>query len=213
MAAKGNGEHPWVQPIVVLKTGSHEDTVRLGALASLAISHDRLSESEQAAVDDWLSGPFTKTVRRASEKEITKLKEWCEENSVSYTVMRENNSVAMALVPMRYDEFPKELSRLQVNGTDFSRNEQVMAPAEVSLHVLSSLTTGKATAQAAHALWLWALDSPLEWGSWSNECALSVLFSEFTENDVPAEGYAIHDNGLTEIEAGTLTAYALYDSL
>lgn len=52
-----------VQPIVLLRSGSHEDAVRCVAEASLRayVSAPDLPEWRQ-----WLAGSFTKTVRRAS---------------------------------------------------------------------------------------------------------------------------------------------------
>jgi hypothetical protein len=52
-----------VQPIILLRSGSHEDAIRCVAEASLRayVSAPDLPEWEQ-----WLAGSFTKKVRRAS---------------------------------------------------------------------------------------------------------------------------------------------------
>lgn len=221
--AKGKGAHPWVQPIIVAKYGTHEETVRLGTLASaqvgLLTGH---RAQDEAAFSAWLSGPFTKSVRRASYEQMMKVIEWCRVNGVQYADAAEHDSAAIALPPMRYEDLPKAIARLQVSGTDLRREGSDFAPqgeGKVEVAVLESLTTGKATAQAAHAVWKWMLTETKD--KVRAACSASDGLLEASALDMAFEGapvlrtlaerrpdLAVWDNGLTEIAPQTLTAVA-----
>lgn len=222
--AKGKGESPWVQPLIALKTGAHEETVRLGAIASVAAYHRPHQRPQDVqAYEEWLSGPFTKSVRRAALKDLLKVQEWAEEEGIAWTAADHEKSTVVALPPMKYEDLPKVVSRLQVTGTDFHRYgpseyspEDVVrsSPSFVELSVLENLTTGKATAQAAHALWKWMLEaSEAEVKPWAAEGFPALV--HFRDNRelqklAATERYlSIHDNGLTEVSPKTLTALAL----
>lgn len=228
MASRTKSAHPWVQPIIVAKHGTHEDTVRLGALASLAVYLNddgpaRLADPELAAVNPWalwLAGPFTKTVRRAFAADITRVVIWCQENGVTFEYAAfDGGSAALALTPMLADALPKPVARLQVSGTDLPRApsaSEPTPPAWVTLHVDETLTTGKATAQAAHALWMWALaeltpgPQALDaFGRLDLPMDLRLVSQEHLRALAAQPGaHAVHDAGLTEVAAGTLTAVA-----
>lgn len=175
MTARGtNPDHPWVQPIIVAKSGSHTATIRCAALASARVyfePHER-SPLPYENYAHWLSGPFTKTVRRASMQQMAGLRDWAHENGIPYGDATTGDSAAVAFPPLRYAEMPKRLAKHQVHGTDFPReptgaeHEPGVGPgvgaddeagARVWLLVDESLTTGKAAAAAGHALWAWML--------------------------------------------------------
>lgn len=229
--ARGQGEHPWVQPIIVAKTGTHADTIALGARASAAVYLDEqslpfsLDNDEQNrwayAFHQWLSGPFTKTVRRGSYNDLVRVATWAMENRVPYADVSAGDSAAIALAPMRYENLPKPVARLQVSGTDLPLAEPtpsagiLMTP--VALSVDKTLTTGKATAQAAHALWMWLLEREQRGEHdfldlWTSEgCPAQVDLRTHADLTRLAElpgVHAVRDNGLTEIAAGSLTAVA-----
>ena len=107
--ARGKHEHTWVQPILVAKTGMHEPTIELAASASAALylQHPHLPEWAS-----WLSGPFAKSVRRASYADIDKATTWARENDAPYTLLSApypnacTESAAVAFAPMRYENMP-----------------------------------------------------------------------------------------------------------
>ncbi|GAB2732975.1 aminoacyl-tRNA hydrolase [Nocardioides pakistanensis] len=224
--ARGKGEHSWVQPIVVAKEGTHENTVLAGAQASVGLylspNHTAADDRFAHAFHAWLSGPFTKTVRRASYKDLAKVVDWCEEHRVPYEGVEYGDSAAFALPPMRYVDLPKPVARLQVSGTDLPRRPGVAHRADdedswVTLHVDETLTTGKATAQDAHAMWAWVLDWTRHAGPWEIEKFFDVgwptdlnLTTAASLARIADEPYTfpIRDNGLTEVDPGTLTAVA-----
>lgn len=212
--AKGKGTHPWVQPILVAKHGTHEETVRLGAQVSVKVGlAPTLSDADCKAIADWLAGPFTKTVRRASYDQLIKVQDWARANNSAYADAAVNDSAAVALVPMTYEAMPKVVARLQVSGTDLARQGAESVDSLITVAVLDSLSTGKATAQAAHAAWKYALETDSDRVRAALESDfVAVRFvaeEELADLAASANAYAIRDNGLTEVEAQTLTAVAV----
>jgi peptidyl-tRNA hydrolase len=171
-----------VQPILVDKTGCHYGTIRAAALAStLTWLVDAPQHPEPWAT--WLSGPFTKTVRRVNAKFFDDFADQgCPDdtdrtperssvlgdtwNLVSGPAVHGRISRAVALAPLRHDTFPRPVRSAQVSGTDlpvlgrcqdydpYGTHED--APVLV-LTPEPMMTTGKAAAQAAHGLMAWAL--------------------------------------------------------
>lgn len=214
--------HEWVQPILVSKTGSHADTVRAAAQASIAVWSKPKTEAYPVEnYVQWLAGPFTKTVRRASEAQLSgTIQFWAKEVAIPYAAVRVGSSVAVAFSPMRYSDMPKQIAKHQVSGTDFERTPGVPNPPDspVVAIVDEALSTGKAAAAAAHAVWAWALprehseDEPTlaMLDRWQHHgFPVTVTFAPATDLAAIArerETHPIVDAGLTEVEANTLTA-------
>lgn len=257
-AARSGREDTWVQPIIVTKTGTHEDTIWLGARASVgvylgdpdaSILGEPLTSEEKTRLayrfHQWLSGPFTKTVRRATFDRMADVAIWARLNRIPVVRRADGRgSVALALPPMRYADLPKQISRLQVAGTDLPRvgpgwgtSNGGVAPGQawppVDLYVDVQLSTGKATAQAAHAAWMWVLDversvpvghaNPVL-DSWMTQqqptgltlCdhvelarGLSLIEDQPHPEHGPQRAYPVRDAGLTEVAPNTLTAIAV----
>ena len=209
-----------VQPIVVVPPSPEDDvpSPHLSVIAAAAIAAGRAFlevEPDSPVWAEWLAGSFTKSVRRATKPaKIAKV-----ENSVlPHSSAEMDGARAFAFAPAPYSEWPKELSRLQVSGLDLrhpSDPDGIMTGGEtaskpsITLSKKISMTTGKAAAQAAHALvaWLSRVDGPTR-DRWLEGLAVDVFIGD-------ADGVAdpfveIHDNGLTEIEPGTLTAVVLW---
>jgi peptidyl-tRNA hydrolase len=203
-----------VQPIVVLKENTtHHATIRAAALASVALSWETLSPDEENAIETWLHSRWIKTVRRASQKQWDRVIAWAGENNISYSTVTTPGGAALAFAPRSYSDFPKVLKTLQVAATDFPREEILPQPITgAKLALLDSLTTGKAAAQAAHGLWRWTLDLDTldQWRDSGMPLQLTLLSSGQLDKLASSTGVAlIHDAGLTEIEAGTLTVVVL----
>lgn len=201
----------WVQPIVVDKAGTHEATVAVAAIASV-LTYLYRDPDDAPAFDAWLAGPFTKSVRRAPSHRLEPLAQ-----THAGALVHLGASRAVAFRPVRYTDLPRELGRLQVSGTDFPRvpcslDDGPRPP--VHLAVDSTLTTGKAAAQAAHALFAWVLQATHEQvqGFLNAPLGLRVEFVDATELAAlaePVRNVPIRDNGYTEVAPNTLTAVAV----
>jgi peptidyl-tRNA hydrolase len=217
-----NTADTYVQPIVLLvdKTdpAAHTDAIRAAASASVAAyAHDLAAGADLSSWELWLDGPFTKSVRRADAKTFAKL-------AATYTgqahVATTGKARALAFSPAAYEDLPKAISRLQVSGTELpERGSDAVSVATqwniptVVMNGGLGMSTGKASAQAAHALFAWflTLDSGLRdaWESTGRNFHLHMAGSEeFADaaRDVPDE-LLIEDAGRTEIEPGTATAF------
>lgn len=219
-----NTADTFVQPIVLLvdKTdpAAHVDAIRAAASASVAAyAHDLAADADLTSWDLWLDGPFTKSVRRADAKTFAKLADTFKEHA---HVASFGRARALAFRPASYGDLPKAISRLQVSGTELpERGSDAVSIATqwniptVVMNGGLGMSTGKAAAQAAHALFAWflTLDSGLrsDWVTTGRNFHLQMAGSdEFADAaaGVPDE-LLIEDAGRTEIEPGTATAFVV----
>ena len=116
--------------------------------------------------------------------------------------------------PVPVDDWPPELSRLQVGGTNLDQpTEPAAVPAGTPLVLLSphvELSTGKAMAQAAHAAQLgWRDIGRARRRRW-REAGLPIAVREATpadwESAISRGAPVVHDGGFTEVAPGTATA-------
>lgn len=190
-----------VQPIVVARTGTHEHVVTAVAAASVAAW---LDTSANADWEVWLSGRFTKTVRRPKK------------NSHLDTLTGAASDVtvgdarAVAFTPVTYDAMPAAIRRMRVDGCDHERTgtwQRAGSGPTLFVNAAVPMTTGKTAAQAAHALFAWALqlgaNERADWYAAQQPFTITELAGGAFD-DVTAD-VTITDAGLTEIEAGTTT--------
>ena len=213
-----------VQPIVMLRFGSHEDAVRCVAEASLRayVSAPDLPEWEQ-----WLAGSFTKTVRRARPAEYEKARA-----AGPLAEVRRGEAAALAFAPAPTDKLPRPIARLQVSGTELPRlgwpeDEGAACRTRIALNADLGMSTGKTAAQAAHAMWaVWLQLGELDRAAWLDE-GLAARFEGVAGDNLAlgkvtgavldafgaelgVKAYAaIHDNGRTEVDPGSLTAVGI----
>lgn len=213
-----------VQPIVLLvdkaDPAAHHDAVAAAALASV---RSYAARQDDAAWDGWVDGRFTKTVRRAGPKAFTKLAAGAPGGITAVGKAR-----AVAFEPVTYEQMPRALRALQVSGTELPRTGDgpaADAGAPVPVIVLNAglkMSTGKASAQAAHALLAWYLQAADRTGGADAgdytvpalpAVPATVLVRELDAEDFaaladrPGNGPLIVDAGLTEIDPGTATAF------
>jgi len=203
-------ESALVMPLVLSKSGSHQEAISAVALAALEAY--RSSSEDNAIWDKWLNeGDGGKTVRRANDKDFAK--------AASRTDVLASTKVgeakALAFTPVPYTEMDSAIRRLQVGGTEFERRERFHDPDALTIVLNADLgmSTGKSAAQAAHALlaW-WDLASPRDRDDWVEgghrvnvvEVASSI-FQRLSLSLTPDA--IIHDAGHTEIESGSMTAF------
>lgn len=204
----------YVQPIMLLidksDPASHLDAIRAVATASVRVYNRDLIFKEALPVwDEWLSGPFAKSVRRADNATYKKVLDLIDPND-TYTI-KIGLAEVTAFRPVRASEMPKPLKRLQVTGTelpDSGFTHSSMGPT-IYLDAGLQMTTGKAAAQAAHAMFLWYLGQ--EPGTALINCNIVELASEEFVDRLQSSGsrYVIQDAGRTEIEPGSTTAFAV----
>lgn len=201
-----------VQPIVLLvdkiRPAAHRDAVAAAAVASVR-AYAATEESD--AWENWLYGRFTKTVRRANPTTFARLA--ADAPSGAVTV---GHAQALAFEPVTYEQMPKSLAKLQVSGTQLPDEEPAAWPAGAPTVVLNAdldMSTGKASAQAAHALLSWYLELPfaeqLAWAEAGWPAGVRFTpgerFSALSED--PGAGPLIVDAGMTEIAPDTATAF------
>lgn len=192
------------QPIIVGRTGNHHQVVKSVATASLTVF---LNSPTLPIWSEWLDSGPAKSVRKVKgASHLDKILDWAADTRTP--VARVNGTIA--LCPMRYEHMPSWVRGAQVNSVAFPNTPATNDDGEITIHVLSELSTGKAAAQAAHALWAWHLD----YASWSPAQQLRISFldqealthvAQNTPGAIP-----VVDIGLTEVSYGTLTAVATH---
>lgn len=201
-----------VQPIVLLvdkeDPAAHLDAVAAAAAAGVSAYARRDSDE---AWENWVFGRFTKTVRRAGPKVFARLAA----HAPSGTVVV-GRAKAVAFEPVTYEEMPRALRALQVSGTQLPDGKPAPGMPEAPVIVVNAdleMSTGKAGAQAAHALLAWYLtlsaDEQLAWAD--GGCRVSVRPAAGADFQAlaaaPGAGPLIVDAGMTEIAPNTATAF------
>ena len=207
-----------VQPIVVAKIGTHLDTITAAAMSSV-MSQIR-NQEKQNIWREWLGGVFTKSVRRAGVNDFDKIISWCEDNDVIPAEFSIGESRALALPPMTYNNYPRIVRKLQVSGTDFPRTDydvnKDLVGTDLTIYLDESLTTGKAAAQAAHAMWIGTLRLRLIRAETTAQYSVKtklVKASDLPDLAKESNARCVVDSGLTEVAPNTLTAVVMCDLL
>lgn len=191
------------------------------ATAALAVCLDERCEPGgpwHEPMRDWLAGHIRKVARRARGAH------WDAVQELPGVTVDVEGAQVRALLPGRVSEVPKEVSRLQVSGTDLAADEPGPAPDGRPLLLLNPdvpMTAGKSAAQVGHATMLLAAvlgDSELSrWRADGFRCAVRdatpAQWAELAPGD-PAATWrdhgviAVRDAGFTEIAPGTVTVLA-----
>ncbi|QGH69191.1 peptidyl-tRNA hydrolase [Pseudactinotalea sp. HY158] len=224
-----------VQPILVPRSGTHLATIRAVAAASLAAYLDAPageSVATQAGPPEpwatWLDVAPAKTVRRVKAgAHLDQVRRWAVETGADCAVRTLPQGDVIALAPMHYGEFPRRAAGAQVSGLDYPREpDEISEPSEpsengpVHIAVMTEISTGKAAAQAAHALWHWALGSlatpagAAELREWAQAgMPMRITLVPGAELSLwaarPGAAAPVHDAGRTEVAPHTLTAVAV----
>lgn len=199
-----------VQPIILLVDREEPAPEASGiAAAALASVQAFMRDPENPDWRIWAAGAFAKSVRRADAKMFAKVLAVFPEHVLA-TV---GGASAVGLPPMPADELPKLLAKLQVSGTQLPAGDPMdPQPLSIVLNDALGMSTGKAAAQAAHALFAWVLEAgePAV-DAWSAAgFPVGVVHAgarEFRKGQRKAAGPVIQDAGRTEIEPGSTTAY------
>ena len=199
-----------VQPIILLVDREDPCAEDRGiAVAALASVGALLANPRHPYWKPWAQGAFAKSVRRADAKMFAKVAGEFPDHALAEI----GDAKALGFAPMQADSLPKRLAKLQVSGTTLPAGG-TGEPTNVRIALNDSLgmSTGKAAAQAAHALFAWVLEGePRDVDQWrGGGCGLSVErlgAAEFRRQAREANGPVIHDAGRTEIDPGSATAF------
>ncbi len=179
------------------------------AAAALASVHAFLRDPGNPDWHLWATGAFAKSVRRADAKMFAKvLAEFPD-----HALVTVDDARAVGLPPLPADRLPKLLAKLQVSGTQLPDGPPLGArQLSIVLNGSLGMSTGKAAAQAAHALFAWLLDAgePVVDAWAAAGFPLGIVHApakEFRRGARFAAGPVIQDAGRTEVEPGSTTAY------
>jgi peptidyl-tRNA hydrolase len=203
-------QDPLVQPIAVLRSkGSHEDVVVAVALASVQAL---LADRDNPAWAHWLSGKFTKSVRRGTQSQM----DACRDKALS--IVKVGDVEAMGFLPSHYLDMPDAMRKMQVSHFERPRASEdgffyTSSPWPPAIWVNEDvgMSTGKTAAQVAHGLMGWVLrqDDLIEWMQQGCPFSLFGATREEFNDKLGIASVLIEDAGLTEIASGTATVLAI----
>ncbi|GAA3302939.1 MULTISPECIES: peptidyl-tRNA hydrolase [Glutamicibacter] len=201
-----------VQPIILRidKEDPSSEDEGLSAVARAAVIA-YLQDPQNPDWQQWASQAFAKSVRRANPKMFAKVLEMFPEQMVSEV----GKAQAVGLPPLPAADLPKLIAKLQVSGTQLPKADEVLdAKINIVLNKSLEMSTGKAAAQAAHALFAWLTEAPAEsveaWLQSHAPVGIRHLpRKDFEQLSRQAAGPVIQDAGRTEIEPGSVTAFVM----
>lgn len=201
---------------------SRTPLLEAAATAALAVCLDERARGGgewQEAVHTWVSGHIRKVTRRARGLH------WQVAQEFPGVTVEVDGAQARALVPGRVVDVPKEIARLQIQGSDLPPDEPPDPTEDLPVLWLdpgAGMTVGKAAAQVGHGTMILAsLLDEAELAAWSERgyaCSVRTpslaQWKELHPGDDPAAAWrsrrvvAVRDAGFTEVEPGTVTVIA-----
>ncbi|MFI9006736.1 peptidyl-tRNA hydrolase [Actinosynnema sp. NPDC053489] len=189
---------------------SRTDVLEAAAAAAVAVCLDDRALPGGEWHDElvaWVRGRIRKVSRRARGAH------WEAVQSLPGVTVTVGSASVRAFVPGRVVDLPKELSRLQISGSELPPDTPGPVPAgayELWLNPRVEMTAGKAAAQVGHASMLLAphlSDAELqEWAALGYRCAVRTPTAERWDALVARPDVVlVRDAGYTEVAPGTAT--------
>lgn len=196
------------------------------AAAAVLVCLDPLADIGGPWHDDlvaWTSMHIRKVARRARGAH------WAAVANLPGRTVRIGDAEVRALVPGLVAEAPKEVSRLQISGSDLPPDEPGPPPSGMPVLWLNpdvAMTAGKAAAQVGHGTMLLAAllagdERAAELATWADagcRCAVRTAkrdqWEKLRPGAAPLEAWrehgivAVRDAGFTEVAPGTVTVLA-----
>ncbi len=168
-----------------------------------------------AAARAWQDARIRKVVRRARGTA------WERAAALPGITVVHGTAQLRVFPPVPVDDWPQELAKLQVSGTDLEDPEPPAAPAAGTpalwLNPELPMTAGKAMAQAGHGAQLawWGLSSSTrsDWKAREFDCAVRVASRERWAELVASGLPVVRDGGFTEVAPGSCTVVAEHPAL
>ncbi|MEU5846824.1 aminoacyl-tRNA hydrolase [Saccharopolyspora shandongensis] len=178
------------------------------------------------AMHTWISGRIRKVARRARGAH------WEAVQSLPGRTVRVGNAEVRAFLPMRVADMPKELSRLQISGSELEADDPgAPLPGVPTLWLNPDvpMSAGKSAAQVGHATMILAsllhgagLDAELEsWAADGFRCSVrradAETWARLHPRDDPETAWRqarvamVRDAGFTEVDPGTVTVLARWN--
>jgi hypothetical protein len=198
---------------------SRTDALESAARAVLRfLSDPRVTEADgewAAAAQAWTDARIRKVVRRARGAA------WERASALPGITVAHRSAEIRVYPPVPVDEWPAELARLQVSGTDLSDplppGEPAAATPVLWLNPALPMTAGKAMAQAGHAAQLawWGLSprTRSEWLEHDFDLAVRTAGDERWARLLSSGLPVVTDGGFTEVAPGSATVVADHPAL
>ncbi|MEU5690255.1 peptidyl-tRNA hydrolase [Actinosynnema sp. NPDC020468] len=201
---------PMVLHIERVDPPARTDVLEAAAAAAVAVCLDPRAEVDGEWHDElakWISGRIRKVSRRARGAH------WEAVQALPGVTVTVGTASVRAFLPGLVSALPKELSRLQVSGSDLPADVPGPVPAEARLLWLNpkvTMTVGKLAAQVGHASMLLAPRLPepdlARWAATGYRCAVRTPSpAEWDALLTDPDAVVVRDAGYTEVDPGTAT--------
>jgi peptidyl-tRNA hydrolase len=221
-ASRDEGRQYALPMVVRVERGAapgRADALEAAGRAVLAfLSDPRVTEADgewAAAARAWQDARIRKVVRRARGAA------WLRAGALPGITVAHGSAEVRVFPPVPVDDWPSDLARLQVSGTDFDDPETPAAPGPgvpvLWLNPELPMSAGKAMAQVGHGVQLawWELEprDRSEWKELEFDLAVRVAavgqWKELLASGLPV----VTDGGFTEVAPGSATVVADHPAL